>query len=192
MLFLKKKKKYVKKKEKRERAQINKIRNEKAECTTDTIEIQRLVRDCYKQPYANKMDNLEVDKFLQRCHLPRLNEEEGETWTNHSQALKSSLWFKTPDKQSPRPDGFVGEIYQTLEKSYYLSSETIPKKLQRKEKFQIHSMRLQSPCSQTRQRHHKKRKLQEFLLWHSGLRIWLQQLWSMQRCQFDPQPHEMD
>ena len=29
------------------------------------------------QPYANKMDNLnEMDKFLERCSLPRLNQEE--------------------------------------------------------------------------------------------------------------------
>ena len=32
-------------KKKRERAQINKIRNEKGEITTDTAEIQRIIRD---------------------------------------------------------------------------------------------------------------------------------------------------
>ena len=48
-------------KKKRERAQINKIRNEKGEVTTD---LQRVIRDYYKQLYANKMDNLEeMDKF---------------------------------------------------------------------------------------------------------------------------------
>ena len=35
-------------KKKRERMQINKIRNEKGEITTDTAEIQRIIRDCYK------------------------------------------------------------------------------------------------------------------------------------------------
>ena len=36
-------------KRKRERAQINKIRNAKGEVTTDTIEIQSIIRDHYKQ-----------------------------------------------------------------------------------------------------------------------------------------------
>ena len=63
-------------KKKRERAQINKIRNGK-EVATDTAVIQRIKRDYYKQLYANKMDNLkETDKFLERCNIPSLNQEE--------------------------------------------------------------------------------------------------------------------
>ena len=63
-------------KEKRKKTQINTIRNEKGEVTTDTIEIQRIMRDYYKQLYANKMDNLEeMDKFLEKHNLPRLNQE---------------------------------------------------------------------------------------------------------------------
>ena len=64
-------------KKKREKTQINRIRNEKREVTTDTAEIQRIMRDYYKQLYANKMDNLEeIDKFLEKHNLPRMNQEE--------------------------------------------------------------------------------------------------------------------
>ena len=35
------------------------------------------MRDCYEQLYASKMDNLEeMDKFLEKYNLPRLNQEE--------------------------------------------------------------------------------------------------------------------
>ena len=64
-------------KKKGERTQINKIRNEKGEITTDTAEIQRIIRNYYKQLYANKMYNhKEMDKFLERYNFPRLNQEE--------------------------------------------------------------------------------------------------------------------
>ena len=63
-------------KKKREKTQINTIRNEKREVTTDSAEIQRIMRDYYKQLYANKMDNLEeMDKFLEMHNLLRLNQE---------------------------------------------------------------------------------------------------------------------
>ena len=63
-------------KKQREKNQINKIRNENGEITTDNTEIQRIISDYYQQVYANKMDNLEeMDKFLEKYNFPKLNQE---------------------------------------------------------------------------------------------------------------------
>ena len=38
---------------------------------------QKYIRDYYEQLYANKMDNLEeMEKSLEKCNLPKLNQEE--------------------------------------------------------------------------------------------------------------------
>ena len=67
---------------KKEKNQINKIRNEKGEVTIDNAEIQR-IRNYYEQLYGNKMDNLEeMDRFLEKFNLPRLNQEEIEIMNN--------------------------------------------------------------------------------------------------------------
>ena len=67
-------------KKQREKNQINKIRNEAGEITTDKTELQRIIRDYYQQLYANKMDNLEeMDKFLEKYNFPKLYQEEIES-----------------------------------------------------------------------------------------------------------------
>ena len=63
-------------KKNRETIQINKIRNKK-EVTTDTTEIQKIIKNYYKHLYSNTMDNLEeMDKFLKRYNPSRLNKED--------------------------------------------------------------------------------------------------------------------
>ena len=67
---------------------INKIRNENGEITTDNTEIQMIIRD-YQQLNANKMDNLEeMDRFLEKYNLPKLNQKEIENLNRPSQAQK--------------------------------------------------------------------------------------------------------
>ena len=105
-------------KKKREKNQINKIRNEKGEVKTDNAEIQRIIRDYYEQLYGNKMDNLgEMDRFLENFNLPRLNQEEIEIINNPITSTEIEAVIKNlPENKSPGPDEFTGEFYQTFRK----------------------------------------------------------------------------
>ena len=79
-------------------------------------EIQRTIRDYYRQLYANKMNNLEeMDKFLERCNLPRLNQAEIENMNRPITSTEiESVLKKLPRNKSGGPDGFTGKCYQTF------------------------------------------------------------------------------
>ena len=58
----------------RDSIQINKLRNEKGDITTETEEIQKIIRSYYKNLYSTHLENLEeMDSFLYRYPTPKLN-----------------------------------------------------------------------------------------------------------------------
>ena len=103
-------------KKKREKTEINTIRNEGGEITTDTTEIQRIVRNYYEELSAKKFENLgEMDTFLEKYNLPKLNEEEAENLNRPITADKiEALIKKLPTHKSPGPDGFTGESHKAF------------------------------------------------------------------------------
>jgi hypothetical protein len=93
---------------------FNKIRNEKGDITTETVNIQKIIKSFYKTLYSTKLENLdEIKDYFDRYHVPKLKPEQ----INHLiipinlkeiEAVINSL----PTKKSPGPDGFSAEFYQ--------------------------------------------------------------------------------
>ena len=72
------------------------------------------MRNYSKQLYTNRMDNLEeMDKLLERCNLPGLNQDEVENVNRPVANDEIEYVVKTTSKnKSPRaPDGFTSEFY---------------------------------------------------------------------------------
>ena len=110
---------YPDSRKKREKNQINKIRNENGEITTDNTEIERLIKDYYQQLYANKMDNLEeMDEFLEKYNLPKLNQEEIENLNRPIISMEQKLQSKI-FQQTKAQDQMASQLNSTknLEKN---------------------------------------------------------------------------
>jgi hypothetical protein len=56
----------------KEKTKISRIRNAKGEITTNTMEVQEIIRDYFENLYSNKFENLkEMDRFLGTYNHPR-------------------------------------------------------------------------------------------------------------------------
>ena len=80
--------------------------------------MQRIIRECYKQLFVNKIDNLEeMDKYLKRYNLPRLNQEEIENIIRQVTRNEFEIVIKNlPTNKNSDLDGFTELFYQTFSK----------------------------------------------------------------------------
>ena len=65
------------------------------------------------------MESLEeIDRFLEKLNLPKLNQEEIEIMNNLIISTEVEAVIKSlPKNKSRGPDGFTGEFYQTFKNS---------------------------------------------------------------------------
>ena len=76
--------------------------------------IKDYLKNDYKQLYANKMNNLEeMDKFLEKYNLLKLNQKEIENLNRSIASTEIETIIKNlPKNKSPGPEDFTGEFYQ--------------------------------------------------------------------------------
>ena len=89
--------------------QINTIRNERGDITSDATEIQWIVRNYYEELYAKKFENLgEMDKFLEKDNLPKLNKEAENLNRSITPDEIEAVIKKLLTHKSPGLDSFTG------------------------------------------------------------------------------------
>ena len=87
----------------------------------------------------------EMDRSLEKFNLPRLNQEEIEIMNNPITSTEIEAVIKNlPKNKSPGPDGFTVEFYQAFREELMSIILKFFEKLQGKQYFQTHSMRLPS------------------------------------------------
>ena len=93
------------------------------------------------------MDNLEeMDEFLEKYNLPKLNQEETENLYRPITSMEIKTVIRNlPANKSPEPDGFTAEFYQKFTEELRPILLKLFQKIAEEGKFPNTSMRLPSP-----------------------------------------------
>ena len=110
------------------------------------------------------MDNLEeMDRFLEKLNIPRLNQEEIEIMNNPIISIETEALIKkkSPKKQMPRTRWLHRRILSKIQRrANAYPSETLSKNCKDRNTSKLILQGYHHPDTKTRQREHKKRKLQ--------------------------------
>ena len=106
------------------------------------------------------MDNLEeMDRFLEKFNLEKLNQEEREIINNSIVSTKIEAVIKNlPKYKSPGPDGFTGELYQTFREELMLILLKLFQKITEEGTLPNSFYKANYPDTKTRQRQHTKKE----------------------------------
>ena len=120
-----------------------------------------IVRNYFKQLYVKKFENHgEIDKFLEKYNLPKLNEEEA---GSRNRAITPDeiepVINQLPTHKSPGPDGFTGEFYKTFKEELTPTLLKLLQKLQEEKISQTFFMRPASSKSQSQIKTKQRKKI---------------------------------
>jgi hypothetical protein len=94
----------------REKTQINKIRNKKVEITTNTNKIQEIIRDYFENLYSNNLERM--DKFLDIYDHQKLKQDDVYHLNRSVKHNETEAAIKSLPRKEPGPEGFSTEFYQ--------------------------------------------------------------------------------
>ena len=108
------------------------------------------------------MDNLEeMDRFLEKFNLPRLNQGDKEIMNNPITSTEIEVVIKNlPKIRSPGPDGIPGEFYQTFREELMPILLKLFQKIAEEGTLPDSFYKATISWYQSQQRQHKKWKLQ--------------------------------
>jgi hypothetical protein len=108
--------------------------------------IQKFIRSYYKTLYSTKLENLdETAGFLDRCHIPKLNQENLKCLNRLISHKEIEVIKNLPIEKSPGPNRLSAEFYQTFNEDLIPSFLKLFHKIESEGTLNTHSYVVDSP-----------------------------------------------